>query len=267
MRTYCIICLLLLFPSSALGERPGQANLGFATSSGKYVPLVILGEGWTQQIVVQNSDVEPISGTLKFFTAQGEPWRVPLQGRETNNSFFVTLNPGAIAIYETVVDFEPQRLGFAYIDVDSSGLPDTAAQTIYRKQAPGRPDLITSLPLGGDSLESSHLFFDNRNGNYAGVGILATDDCYEFLGCETEFRIRLRDEQGNLITERVITRTNQTLWWFSLTAEFPESAGQMGSIEIVDGDDSDDSDFTSVVSFALQFTPNAAFTAITSLEQ
>lgn len=256
--------LVLLFSAVAFAETPATVELGYPESSGKYVPLVILGEGWTQQIIVQNSGDEPVTGTVKFFTSTGEPWRVPLQGRGTNESFFVTLNPGAIAVYETVVSFGGQQLGFAYINL--SGYSDTAAQTIYRKQSPGRPDLLTSLPVGSDSLESSHLFFDNRNGNFAGVGILATDSCYSF-GCETKFRIRLRDDQGNTFSERIVTRRNQTLWWFSLTAEFPESNGRLGSLEILDGDDSDTYNYTDAVSFALQFTANGAFTAVTSLER
>ena len=67
--------------------------------------------------------------------------------------------------------------------------------------------------------------------------------------------------------EEVATQRNQTLRWFALSADFPQTIGRLGSIEIVDGDDTNSFDFIRLVGFSLQFTPNAAFTAIETFEQ
>jgi len=55
--------------------------------------------------------------------------------------------------------------------------------------------------------------------------------------------------------------------WFSFSANFPRSAGRLGSIEVVGGDDTDTLDFVNLVGFSLQFAPNGAFTAIPTFEQ
>ena len=50
-----------------------------------YVPLVIIGEGWSQQIVIQNvDDEEAVTGTLNFFDAFGDPWDVQLVNTEAH---------------------------------------------------------------------------------------------------------------------------------------------------------------------------------------
>ncbi|MEZ5365531.1 MAG: hypothetical protein R2748_25185 [Bryobacterales bacterium] len=100
-----------------------------------------------------------------------------------------------MAVYETVVKEGAQELGFAQIDVNCC--PYALAQTIFRKQTAGRPDLMTSVPVDDRSLRKVSIPFDNRNGKYAGVGILTTSECYSF-GCETMLRLRFKDDQGNV---------------------------------------------------------------------
>ena len=229
-----------------------------------YVPLVIIGEGWSQQIVIQNVDEEDaVTGTLKFFTAQGEPWQVDLiDGRGRADTFFVTLLPGQLAVYETAVRFHPQTLGYAHIDGDCC--PRSLVQTIFRRQESGRPDLMTSLAIEDDTLRSVHLMFDNRGGKFAGVGILNTERCFSF-SCEQVFDLVFRDENGNVFHRDSRTQRNGTLWWFSLSAEYPEVAGRLGTMEVKSGDP--ESEFISAVGFSLQFAPNGAFTAVTTAER
>ena len=228
-----------------------------------YVPLVIIGEGWSQQIVIQNVDEEDsVAGTLKFFTAQGEPWRVELIGRGKADTFFVTLLPSQMVVYETVVSFDPQILGYAHIDTDCC--PRSLIQTIFRRQEASRPDFMTSLVIGEDSFRAVHLMFDNRGGKFAGVGILTTGSCFSF-SCETVMDLVFRDEQGNVILQDRRTQRNRTLWWFSLSAEYPQLVGMLGSLEVKSGDP--EREFLSGVGFSLQFAPNGAFTAVTTAER
>ena len=174
----------------------------------------------------------------------------------------MTLLPRQLAVYETVVSFGSQILGYAHIDGDCC--PRTLIQTIFRRQESGRPDLMTSLAIEDDTLTSVHLMFDNRGGKFAGVGILNTDTCFSF-SCEQIFGIVFRDENGNVFHRESRTQRNRTLWWFSLSAEFPQVAGRLGSMEGKSGDP--ESEFIGAVGFSLQFAPNGAFTAVTTAER
>ncbi len=240
-------------------ERKGLDNASF----GGFVPLIIVGEGWSQQIMIKNvDDEEALTGTIKFFKADGSPWAVELRDRGTASEFFVTLFPGQMAVYETVVRTHPQVLGWAEIDTECCAY--SHAQTIFRKQTPGRPDLMTSMVLGSDSIRRADIPFDNRDGKYAGVGVLVTESCYSF-SCESTLRWRFKDPMGNIFKEATTKQAHQTLHWFSLTADHPETAGRLGSIEVSSGDA--DSEYVELVAFSLQFAPNGAFTVITPYER
>lgn len=262
LKTVTVACLWL-FASSLSGDDQKRA-ISPELLTDAYVPLVIVGEGWSQQIAIQNLDSEEdIAGTLKFFTAQGEAWPVELVGHGKSDTFFVTLRPHQFVIYETVAKFEPQSLGYAHIDADCC--PRSHIQTIFRRQETGRPDLMTSLPIGDYGLNAVHVLFDNRGGKYAGVGILNTASCYSF-SCETEMELIFRDERGNVILRDRKTRRNRTLWWFSLSAEYPQVVGITGSLEVKSGATGSGSQYISAVGFSLQFAPNGAFTAVTTAE-
>lgn len=235
-----------------------------STGSTKFVPLVIVGEGWSQQFLLKNvDDDDAASGTIEFFTADGEPWEVELDGMGAKSLFFLNMLPGQMALLETAVKFDGQVLGFAKVDFGCC--PDVVAQSIFRKQTQGRPDLLTSVPVTGDTSETLHIPFDNRDGKFAGVGILTTDSCFSF-SCETKMRIRFRDANGTVFHEANRIQKNETLHWFSLSADYPQTVGRVGSVEVVDGNDEDTFDFINLVGFSLQFTPNAAFTSIVTME-
>jgi len=256
------LALLLLAFSSLHAAEPGKAIRPDLLTDA-YVPLVIIGEGWSQQIVIHNvDDEEAVTGTLNFFDAFGDPWDVNLVEQGRGDTFFVTLLPNQIAVYETVVSFGVQILGYAYIDLNCC--PRSMIQTIFRRQEANRPDLMTSFPIGEDSFESVQIMFDNRGGKFAGVGILTTGFCFSF-SCETVMDVILRDANGNVIVQERRTQQNGTLWWFSLSVEYPQVRGMVGSLEVKSDDP--DSDFIRAVGFSLQFAPNGAFTAVTTAER
>jgi len=87
------------------------------------------------------------------------------------------LSPGQTAIYETLVDNAPQRLGWALIEETSAGVGDMLGQTVSRKQNVGSPDFMTSHLLDFPGFERMSVFFDNTEGKYTGMGILTSDLC------------------------------------------------------------------------------------------
>ncbi len=109
-------------------------------------PLVIYGEGWTQKFTIINVDYyqggEPTVGTLRFYTRDGLPWRIPLKGRSAVDEVPVTLQPGQMFVLETEVSQQPQQLGWLSFTLNSNvkqwGIYH--AFTTFRKETPGRTD-------------------------------------------------------------------------------------------------------------------------------
>src|ERR1017187_3999693 len=92
----------------AAGPEAGSLN-GYIT---QVVPMVIIGEGWSQRIILTNVDTShPAAGTIQFFTQAGDPWTVStIAGR--NSVFAFALQPGQTYILETTVSQALQTLGW-----------------------------------------------------------------------------------------------------------------------------------------------------------
>jgi len=219
-------------------------------------PLVIIGEGWTQQLVIVNVDYYEKSSTvatLSFFTSTGQPWRIPLQGLGSVSQVPVSLAPGQMMVLETQLFTTPQQLGWANLDVNlatgQNGLYE--AYTIFRNQQTGRPDLLTTASFV-DALEDNWVLpFDDTQGRFPGIGIVNTNS----FGLVETYTLKVYDVSGPLI--KTITKIVQpmALDWFALVSENPELAERRGQIKITGG-------FLDSAVFSLQFTPNGAFTNI-----
>ena len=79
----------------------------------------------------------------------------------------------------------------------------------------------------------------------------------------SESTVTITEMDGTVLSDQIKNIGFESLWWFSLVHEFPETIGKRGIIHFApvvrfDG---------RVAGFSLQFTPNAAFTAITPFER
>jgi hypothetical protein len=218
-------------------------------------PMVIIGEGWTQQFVFVNLShysAEPTVGTLSFFTKDGQPWKVPLKGKGSVDHVDLNIKPGQMVMLETDVLFSAQNLGWAYFDLSDNthewGIYH--AYTVYRKQANGRPDLMTSVPFV-DGLEDEWIVpFDNEGGKYPGVAMVNSSRT-----SRTTFIFDVYDLDGNQLKMFSKTLSPRSLSWFSLIDEHPDLAGKRGQIKVSGG-------FASSAVLTLQFAGNGAFTAL-----
>ena len=138
------------------------------------VPLVIIGEGWSQRIILTNVDASQAAiGTIQFFTQSGAAWTVSTT-TGSGSIFAFSLQPSQTYILQTTVSQGPQTLGWAAIQENTNGLGDFLGQTIFRKQTAGLPDLMCSVLLGFQSYTKMTVFFDNTGGNYTGMGVLTS---------------------------------------------------------------------------------------------
>jgi len=261
MKTFWASIVVVTLAVAAFADEPRQHRVSEPSLSEMvYQPLVIVGEGWSQEIIIQNIGpfrATPLSGKLEFFDASGQPWAVDVQGYGK-----VTEVPIDVPVYgsltvTTMVFQTPQVLGWARLQfaADVNERNFFHAYTIYRRQIEGLPDQLTSAPLSNITFgPDSVLYYDNTDGKFAGVALLnPLTDKHNFV----DFKVKIYDETGELL--RVDDRKLQKgeLWWFSLIAEYPETVGKRGQI-VVQG--------WEIQAFSLQFTPRGAFTAISTVE-
>ncbi len=256
---------------SAMGAE-GVHTVGVLSAYFEHVlPLVIVGEGWSQQIVITCVDrSRPCAGFLTFWGSSGEAWDIDLVGQSRAPLYPYVLQLGQTVVFETVVKQHPQILGWARASGSLEGLGDFLMQSVWRKQAPDRPDLMTSAIASLPSFfpARTSVFFDSRGGKFAGVMILFSDICRFFCNDlePATFRGRAYDTDGNLLAERQYRLKMGEMHWFCLECDIPEVVGRVG-VFVVDELESSTSTGTPMLStFSLQFAPNGAFTAITGFE-
>ena len=259
------VCVAALAPLSCFSQpsRLHPSAGALTTYSTQIVPLVIVGEGWSQRIALTNVDQSHLAaGTVQFFTQTGQPWTVGLTSGGRNSIFAFSLLPGQSTIFETVVLQDPQTLGWAMIQETVSGLGDLFGQTIFRKQTVGQPDFMCSHVLGGQAYTRLTVFFDNTGGRYTGMGILTSQTCS--FSCDTpdSLRVSIFDLAGNVVSQKTINQKKGVLYWMSLGIDFPETNGRIGTFVV----EPVTKFSTTLTGFSLQFAPNGAFTAITPFE-
>ncbi len=229
------------------------------------IPLVVIGEGWTERFVIQNTDSSlPSIVTISFFTQAGDPMSVNLKGYAPASSLTINIPLGTTVALETVPDSGYQRLGWAYVSASSSGLGDFFGQIIFRKKYPGLPDFMCSMPFGALGFHGVSTFFDNTNGNSTGMGVVTSDNCLLF-GCTSIIVLSatVRDISGAIVSTKTFTQRQGTLYWMDLGTDFPETKGRAGTFEVKIVN----SFATTLTGVSLQYATNGAFTFITPFEQ
>jgi hypothetical protein len=260
--------IVMLFSTGLQAQLRVTPKVGtLSTWITQVVPLVILGDGWNQKIILQNVDTSRSAvGTIRFFTQDGAPRQIALKDRgPATDTYLFNLSVGQTVIFETLVDNASLRLGWALIEQSSSGVATMLGQTIFRKQNIGSPDFMTSHVLGHEGFYRMVAYFDNTDGKYTGMGIL-TPNLFCSVSCATlaaaELRVTVRDLAGNPISQKTINQKPGVLYWMNLGVDFPETAGRVGTftVEVIQ--------FASanVTGFSLEFAPNGAFTAVTPFE-
>jgi len=259
---------LIFLATSLVAQSKLHPNVSALTTfSDQYVPLVIIGDGWTQRIVLQNVDDKWSStGQITFYTDKGTPFSVNMKGIGSFSSFTFNIPQGKTLLFETVPDYNTQRLGWALIQQyttgnssggDYSGIGDMFGQLIFRKSTLGLPDFMCSMVLGGQAFSKLTTFFDNTGNNYTGMGIITS----AITTGSVDLQVTVRDISGIVVSQKIITQQQKTLYWMNLGVDFPETVGRMGTFEVTPVKPYS----TELTGVSLQFSGNA-FTIITPFE-
>ncbi len=251
--------ILTFLLASALALPQGK-KIEASLNTDVYIPVVVVGGGWSQQIIIQNVDEDPISGTMEIFTEKGDPWEIEIEGQGKGDTFFVNLLPKQMEVFEIPRSLEEQISGYAKLDLACCVWG--SVQTVYRREHPEIQDFAASVVVQGESLRGLDMMIDNRDGNFTAVGILTTRTCYSF-SCESAMDIVFRDKDGIEIFSHTKTQKNRTFEWVILE-HYPELAGKMFNMEVRSGDP--DREYLTIVAASFQMAPNGVMTAIASVE-
>ena len=221
------------------------------STSDEIVPQVVSGGGWQTTFTFVSAEDAAVSFPITFRTADGQPWRVPMQGQTATDRAVVMLPPRGTVTLATS-DAGPLTQGWAQLDLPCC--PDVGGYAVFKQSVPGRPDFEAVVPFGRTFNARSLMMFDNTAGYATGIAIVSTSS---FI--DATVTVAIRDEAGNRIAldQFRLNRLNKQV--FVLAERWPEAAGRKGSIEF-------SSSPGQISVLGLRFNSGGAFTSVHSLE-
>jgi hypothetical protein len=210
-------------PPGTLTTIPALANVG---TTGGAIAHLAGNDGWQTTFVLVNTDQEaPRTATLSFYDDNGNPLLLPLTFPQG------TIPPqGASTLTETI----PAN---ASLWVQSTGIPIAPLQTgsaqlttngeisgfvIFRYNTNGQEAVV---PLESRNASSYLIAFDNTQGTATGIAISNAS------GQSINVPMILRDSNGNTLAAGSIPLNANGHTSFVLSAQFPQTAGVLGTAE------------------------------------
>ena len=199
-----------------------SAQTGFTT----YVPHLADGGSWTTLFTIVNlSDNNPGTGTLKFHGEDGSPLTIPLTGTSgTVSQVPINLPPNASMVVETAGSGAATRQG--WVELNDQSVPSALSLTaVFHNHVPNYPDLEASvfgLPVATKAFAFA---YDNSPGYSTAIAMINSSSL--FTGVVT---VTVRDDAGKLlVTENISLPVGQHLA-FSVPARYPGTAGKRGTV-------------------------------------
>jgi len=267
MHKLAVVFALLGGALDAQNIKPVPLVGSLTTFSTQIIPLVTIGDGWSQRFVVQNTDdTFPSTLTIKFFTKDGTPMLVSIIGAgpaPSASAFTFNLQAGKSVAFDTVVSNAPLQIGWAYLG-SSAGSGNFFGQTIFRKSTPGLPDFMCSMVFGGLGFQQLSTFFDNTSGNITAMGIVTSIQCGVLSCADTvPLVVTVRDISGAVVSQKIVNQKLGTLNWINLGNDYPETIGKLGTFEakVLNAYS------TTLTGVSLEWSGNGAFTIVTPFEK
>ena len=140
-------------------------------SAGQIFAHIADGGSWKTSINLINTDAAPANFTLRFWDANGNPWRVPLGPDGVQTQISGTLAAGGSRTLQT--DGLAAALSVGWAELVSSG--SIAGTAIFGEQESGLPDSEAAVPSTPLRTRRFLLPFDNSAGTGTGVAFANPD--------------------------------------------------------------------------------------------
>ena len=231
---------------------------------GMVIPQVVDGGGWQSTLVVTNTSKIAAKAALQFFQttdAAGDtaPWTLPTV--ENVNLADIALAPGATVLVHTPNTSTTLSQGFGEL-VASPGVQAFAIFTLF---VPGRQNQDGTAPAASPGTDIL-VPFDNSPGFTTSIAVANTSSAAEVLNVSVAFA------SGGTFTSTLPSIPAQGHLAFALGTQFPELAGQQGTLELssevpldLAATGQSRPQIVSVPAFSvigLRFNPTGAFTSI-----
>ncbi len=228
-------------------------------------PQIVDGGAWQTTLVITNTNTTPATAALQFFQttdAAGDtaPWTLPTV--ESVSLSDIQLAANATVIVHTPGTAAVLTQGFGELVADSGVL----AYAIFTQRVAGRPDQDGTAPAAAPG---SHFLvpFDNSAPGFAtSIAIVNTSESAETLSAS------LLLASGQTLSGSLPSVPALGHAAFALTAQFPLSAGQQGTLELSSQSQIDATpaggahpEVVLAATFsvvALRFNPTGAFTSL-----
>jgi len=192
--------------------------------TGMVIPQVVDGAGWQSTVVVSNTSSIPAHAALQFFqttdqAGDTQPWTLPTV--ENIDPADISLAPGASAIFHTPNRTSALSEGFGELVAS----PGVQAYVIFTLYVPGRQNQDGTAPA---ALPASDILipFDNSPGFTSSIAVVNTSDAPETLTAKIALA------SGDTITSSLPSVPAHGHVAFALASQFPELAGQQGTLEL-----------------------------------
>ena len=190
------------------------------SSNDLIIPQVADGSGWSTEIALVNTDLQPASYTLKFWKPDGNPLPINLEGIGVVSEYSDTIPTGGRQTLNTLGSDPALSQGWAEVIAQGS-IGGTAVFSQTGVTADSEAAAPATPPLG----KAFSLPFDNSAGFQTGVSVVNTGPA------ESALSVVLCDQNGNRVVSDSITLPPHGSTAFFLQNRYPQLRNLRGAAE------------------------------------
>ena len=160
-----LICLVLagtLFLGPLAARKPNKRDVDFFILE-EIFPHITFGGPWSTTVTLLNIEDLLAVFPLRFWTTDGQPWQVFVEGVGTSSEFTVTLPPGGSI--DIVLPSPGPDIETGWAEIEQPLEATVAGHAIFTDRTEGRPIFEAVVPLGTSVDDQFFLLFDNTNFN------------------------------------------------------------------------------------------------------
>ena len=250
-----LLCLVLagtLFLGPLAARKPNKRDVDFFILE-EIFPHITFGGPWSTTVTLLNIEDLLAVFPLRFWTTDGQPWQVFVEGVGTSSEFTVTLPPGGSI--DIVLPSPGPDVETGWAEIEQPLETTVAGHAIFTDRTEGRSIFEAVVPLGTSVDDQFFLLFDNTNFNNTCMALANPSG-----SSPTTVTLDFGDQGANriLLTTITLGARNQTAFCF--VNQFPQLVGRKGVLQVTGSE-------LSLSALAFRFNPDGAFTTFVTMSR
>ena len=251
MKKFKFYLVASVFCFLALAGEPPKKKLDFFSDE-EVVPHIAVGGVWTTTLTFLNVGGGAGVFPLRFWTPQGQPWEVFVEGLGRFSEFTISLPAGGSI--DLVLPSQEPDIQTGWAEIDQPSATRIAGHAIFADRTEGRPPFEAVVLLTTWRDNQFMLPFDNSGGNNT---CMALANSSQFNPTTVSLDFTDQDANRLLLSSKDLAARNQTAFCF---ADFPELAGLRGVLRVVGSE-------LELTALAFRFNPGGAFTTFFTMSE